>query len=251
MPFAPVLLLLAAALPEPGPLAELDAVLARFAARGHVQASFTHRFESASGDGKELTRTQGEVAGEVAEGEAGLAITWSRALVDRAREDERRRAADPEAKAPTRDAVASVSAMDLARALDAAAALRQELDGARVKEDRPDELDGTPARLLVLEVRPGLSARDRRYVKEVTATMRLWLGPDGVPLALEAAARATGRVMLVVGFTTEQQERYRFEQVGDRLVAVRHETSRRSEGAGDRGERRTTTVLTVARGAAR
>lgn len=251
MPLCAPLALLALAAAPPGPLADLDAALSRFPAREPVRASFTHRFDHATGDGKSQVRTQGEVSGEVAEGEAGLSITWPRAQLERAREEDRRRAADPEARTPTRDAIAALGSMDLARCLDAAAALRQELEGAKLLEDRPDPLDGAPARLLVLEVSPGLSARDRRYVREVAATLKVWLGEDGVPLAASSEARASGRVMLVVGFTTEQQESFRFERVGDRLLAVRHETSRRSEGAGDRGERRATTVLAVARAKAR
>jgi hypothetical protein len=251
MSFAPALVLLAlTATPEPGPLADLDAVLARFAARDPLRARFTHRFEVTNGDGKDQVHTQGEVTGELAEGEAGLAITWPRVLLDRAREEEQARSANPEAKAPTRDAIATMNTMELAGYLDAAGTLRQELEGAKLKEDRQDVLDGVPARLLVLEVSPGLSARDRRYVKEVAATLRLWLGEGGVPVAADADVKASGRVMLVVSFKSEQHESFRFEQVGDRLVAVRHEASRRSEGAGEKGERKTTTVLAFAKNGA-
>jgi hypothetical protein len=252
MSVLPALVLIAlASPPEPGALADLDAVLARFTARDPLRASFTHHFETANGEGKELDRNGGEVSGEVAEDGAGLGVTWPRSLLDRARGEERRRNTDAEAKTPTRDAIKAVDAMDLAEYLDAAAALRQALEGAHLVEDRADPVDGEPARLLVLELKPVLSARDRRYVKNAEASLRVWLGADGVPLAAESHARLSGRALLVVTFKTEEHESWRFERSGDRLVAVRHEATRRGEGAGEKGERKTTTVLALARNGAR
>jgi len=73
-------------------------------------------------EGQFWVREGGKVSGEVADGETGLEIVWPRPLVDRAREEERRRAADPEARTPTHDAISAVNAMELARYLDAGAA---------------------------------------------------------------------------------------------------------------------------------
>jgi len=239
---AAVLALLATAVP-PGPLAGLDAALAGLARGEPVRARFTHRYTATAGDGKEAVRTEGEVSGEVAEGSGGLQVTWPVELVLRARDEERRRSADPEAKTPTRDGIAAVNTMDLARLVDAAATLRDALDGASLLEDRPDTLDGAEARLLVLKLAVQLSPRDRRYVKEVDARLKLWLGPDGLPVAAESETRLSGRAFLVVTFKSEQKERWRFRKLSGRLVAVRHEDERHGEGAGDRGDRSSVTTL--------
>jgi hypothetical protein len=245
----PLLLALAAAATTlTGPVAELDATLARFGAKEPVAAHFTVRHESTNGDGKDALRRGGEVSGEVSEGSAGLTVSWPRALVDQAREEDRQTATDPDARTPAHDGVGQVRTFELAARLDAAAALRQALVGASLVEDRPDVLDGAPARLLVLKLAPALSARDRKYVKEVESTGKVWLGADGVPLAAEVHSRLSGRAFLVISFSTQQDESWRFEVAGDRLVAVRHEEHDRSEGAGEKGDRRTTTTLTVARG---
>lgn len=243
-PLLPALALLAlGAEPAPDALAAVQAALAGLAARTPVQARFTHRYEVRSGEGKELRTHQGTVTGEVAEGPGGLELRWGTALLEQAREEAHRHAADPEARTPIRDGIAELDAMELSRRLDVAGDLRDALAGARVLEDRPEPLDGAPARLLVLRLEPALSARDRKYVKEAEATARLWLGPDGVPLGAERRLKTSGRAFLVITFESEERESLRLARVGDRLVAVRHEQERRGQGAGEKGERRSTTTL--------
>jgi len=96
----------------------------------------------------------------------------------------------------------------------------------------------------VLKVTPPLGARERRYVKEISAVARVWLGPDGVPLAAEQEIKAKGRVFLVITFEVEQRERLRFAREGDRLVALHRESEQRSSGAGEKGWRRSVTDVT-------
>lgn len=247
----PLLLALVASATLTGPVADLDTALARFAGKDPVQARFTVRYDSVNGDGKDAARRGGEVSGDVSEGAAGLTVSWPRALVDQAREEDRRAATDPEVKTPARDAIGQVRTFDLAGRLDAASGLRQALVGATLVEEKQDAVDGAPARLLVLKLDPVISARDRKYVKEVESTGKVWLGADGVPVAAEVRTKVSGRAFLVITFSTDQREAWRFEAAGDRLVAVRHEEHTKSEGAGEKGERNTVTTLAVARAAAR
>jgi len=225
------------------PLADLQAALARLAATRPAAARFTVRHENVTGEGQDAVKVIGEVGGEVAESADGLQIRWSHALLQKARDEERRHAANPEEPTPTRDGLAQVQAIDLANRLDAAGSLRDELSRATLLEEKDDQLDGAPARLLVLKLSPALQARERRYLKELEAIGKIWLGPDGLPLAAEAHIHGKGRIFLVIGFGTDIRQSWRFTRAGDRLVAVRHEEERRWEGAGDRGERRSSSVL--------
>jgi hypothetical protein len=229
--------------PRPDPLAGLQAALARLTARAPASARFTVRHENVSGEGPEALRTGGEVSGEVTETAAGLEIRWGRAVVQQARDEERRHAVDQEAPTPTRDGLAQVHAIDLANRLDAAGSLRDELSRATLIEEQDDLFEGAPARLLVLKLSPSLQARERKYLKDLDAVGRIWLGPDGLPLAAEARLVGKGRVFLIITFETEVKQSWRFARVGDRLVTVRHEDERRWSGAGERGERRSTAVL--------
>jgi hypothetical protein len=227
------------------PIADLQAALARLTARTPAAARFTVRYENVTGDGKDAVRVSGEVSGVVAEDASGLEIRWGHAVLLQAREEERRHGANPEVPTPTRDGLAQVQAIDLANRLDAAWTLRDELSRATLIEEREDLLDGQPVRLLVVKLSPSLQPRERRYVKDLEAVGKLWLGPDGLPLAAEARLLGKGRIFLVVGFESEVKQAWRYARVGDRLVAVRHQDERRWEGAGDRGERRSTSVLEV------
>jgi hypothetical protein len=224
-------------------LVEVQATLATLAARSPAAARFTVRYENVSGDGKEAVKVRGEVGGEVEVNAAGMVIRWSQALLQQAHDEERRQAVNPESPTPTRDGLVQVQAIDLADRLDAAASLRDELARATLIEEKEDLLDGGPARLLVLKLSPRVTARDRRYLKDLEATGKLWLGLDGVPLAAEARVLGKGRIFLIITFETEIRQSWRFRRVGDRLVAVRHDDDRRWEGAGDRGERRSSSVL--------
>jgi hypothetical protein len=229
--------------PRPDPLADLQAALARLGGKAPAAARFTVRFENSTGEGKEQVKVTGEVSGEVAEAAAGLSIRWGPAVLAQARDEERRHAVNPEVPTPTRDGLAQVQAIDLANRLDAAASLRDELARATLVEVKEELLDGLPTRLLILKLSPALQARERRYVKELDAIGKVWLGPDGLPLAAEARVLGKGRIFLIISFETEIRQAWRFARAGDRLVAVRFEEERRWEGAGDRGERKSVTTL--------
>jgi hypothetical protein len=246
MPFTASLALAAAlALGAAEPLAELQATLTRLTATTPVTARFSHHFEQRNGEGKDASLVQGEVAGEVSESSAGLELRWGPEVLERARQEGRRRAADPEAPSPTQDGIAELDALRLSRSLDVVPELREALGHATLVEDRSEPLDGAPARLLVLKLDPPLRARDRKYVKELDATAKIWLGPDGVPVAAERRVRTGGRAFLVVTFESEERESFRFAHLGDRLVAVRHELDRHGQGAGERSARKSTTTLEV------
>jgi hypothetical protein len=229
--------------PRPDPLADLQAALAKLTAGTPAAARFTVRYENSTGEGKDQVKVGVEVTGELADSAAGLEIRWGRALLAQAREEERRHAVNPEAPTPTRDGLAQVQSIELANRLDAAASLRDELGRATLTEVKEELLDGVPVRVLVLKLAPALQARERRYVKDLDAVGRVWLGPDGLPLAAEARVIGKGRIFLIISFETEIRQAWRFAHVGDRLVAVRFEDERRWEGAGDRGERKSATAL--------
>jgi len=229
--------------PRPDPLAELQAALARLGARTPAAARFTFRFENVTGDGSDAVKVSGEVAGEAVEGPEGLQVRWGHAILQQAREEERRHASNQEAPTPTRDGLAQVQAMDLANRLDAAGSLRDELSRATLIEEKDDLFDGMPVRVLVLKLAPSLQARERRYLKSLDAVGRIWLGPDGLPLAAEARVVGKGRVFLIITFETEIRQAWRFTRVGDRLVTLRHEDERHWEGAGESGSRKNSLAL--------
>jgi hypothetical protein len=228
-----------------GPLAELAAALERLGGAQTVRVRVEHRYTFSQGD--EPPRPEGQIWAMAETGPHGLKVTWDGALLADADREERQLVTDPDAPSPVRDALFDLRTLTLAHVLDAAPELLRTLRGAELLEARDEEKDGVPARLLVLKVTPPLGARERKYVKEVAATARVWLGPDGLPVASEQEISAKGRAFLVITFDIDVREKLRFGREGDRLVVLHRESEQRSSGAGERSWRRSVTDLTVQR----
>jgi len=225
--------------PPTDPLADLAATLGRLGATQPVRARVDHRFTSSQGD--DPPNPEGLVTAVATAGAEGLQVTWSRELLAEAEREEANLASAPDARTPVRDALFDLRVVTVGRVLDAAPELLRALQGAELLEARDEAWGGAPARLLVFKVIPRLGARERRYVKSVQATARVWLGPDGVPLAAEQEIRAKGRAFLIITFEVEQRDRLRFSLEGDRLVTLHRESEQRSAGAGEKSWRRSVT----------
>jgi hypothetical protein len=228
--------------PPPDPVAQLVGVLARLPATTPVRARVEHQVTFTQGD-EEKAPPVGTASAVVSAAVDGLRVTWSPALLARANAEEQERLANPEAYSPTRDAIGDLRTLALARDLDAVPELLRELVDAKVLEDKVEPFEGAPTRVLTLQVKPVIASRDRKYVKDVEATARIWLGPDGVPLAEERHVLLKGRIFLIITFEIEQKDGLRFRRSGDRLVVVRHVSDSRSAGAGERRDRKATTTL--------
>jgi hypothetical protein len=235
-------LLLAAALGADG-LAYLRSTLAALPASDPVEVSLEHEMRNESGDEDRPDVVEGRVAMRVAEGPEGLRIAWGRTALAAAAAEARARSRDPEARTPTRSAMQDLGRADLSESLDAAAALLRLLEKGTLLEDRAEPFEGRPARLLVVRLEPVLGRRDRRYVKEIEESARIWLGPDGVPLAAERTRRARGRAFLVISFNFDEREELRYQRSGDRLLVARRAREASNSGGGERGRQRSVTTL--------
>jgi hypothetical protein len=90
---------------------------------------------------------------------------------------------------------------------------------------------------------PKLSAFNRRYVKDLQASCKVWLGPDGMPLGITEDVKARGRVFLVISFEhTESSERH-FTRLGNRLVTTYRRSEIADSGGGESGSFRETCIL--------
>jgi hypothetical protein len=228
----------------PDPVAQLVGVLARLPATTPVRARVEHRVTFTQGD-EDQAPPAGTATAIASSGPEGLRITWSPSLLARAEAEERERLQNPDAFTPTRDAVSDLRTLALARAFDAVPEMLRSLHEATVLEDKVEPFEGAPTRVLLLQVKPAIASRDRKYVRDVDATLRIWLGPDGVPLAADRHVLLKGRIFLIITFQIEQKESLRFGRSGDRLVVLRQESDNRSSGAGERRDRLAVTTLSL------
>jgi hypothetical protein len=239
-------LLLCAAQASADALSELRSRLEGLQSQEPVKASVELHLWRKSGSEKQPVVTQGKANAWVEDSAQGTKLFWSRGLLQQAAQEALEHSRNPEKTTPTRSALESLSALDVAEYLNSAGHLAQNLEKAQLQEDRADTLDGKPARLLVCKLSPAISEHDKKYIKEFEATAKIWLGEDGLPLATETKTKVRIRAMLVISIQSEESEAFRFQRVGKRLVTVQHVKENRGSGGGESGQSKTTTTITLA-----
>ena len=227
-------------------LGDLRDALARLDGQSPVKASVEYQFWSRQGDDKQPVVTEGRAAATVEDGPQGLRMSWAPDLLKAAAREAQAQATDPEAKAPTRQALEGLRALTVRDALHGAEALLRALDQAQLVEAREDTWQGRPARLLRLKISPRLSRQDRKYVKEMEASAQVWVGADGLPLAAETQVHLKGRAFLVISFEQQERETFQFAHSGGRLVVVHHTKESSGSGGGERGQRKSVVTLHLA-----
>ena len=231
---------LAAAPLTADPLAELRSRLEALHPQQTVRARIELVSRSESSEDEQPAVSSETVIVEL--GPTGLRMEWTPAQLAAARDAEWRRQRDPDA--PQSDAtLGELPAWDAARLLDSSASLRLAIDGATLVENRADQLDGAPARLLVIRPRSSLSKTDKT-TKRYDDTLMLWLDADGYPLAADRKVEARGSKFLIsFGFSEHVTRRY--SHIGEHLVVTRQTRESSSEGLGMKGRTTQTSTVTV------
>ncbi|WP_306590145.1 hypothetical protein [Geothrix sp. 21YS21S-4] len=237
------MLLLALPLAANG-LDDLRAALAKLPGGDPVKATLEHSFWRQIVDDKKPTITQGKVSAHVEDGPQGLRVTWARPALQQAAKELAVQEREPEHPTPTRTALKNLDPLETAEALNHAEALLRDLSLAQLQEERSEAWQGRPARLLVLKLDPILPPGQRKYLKELKVDAKLWVGPDGLPLAFTTAVALKGSRMFITFEAGNTQERL-FARVGGRLVVTRNTTEDRTAGLGASNQTKKITTLTV------
>ena len=183
---------------------------------------------------------------EVIEDDAGLHVTFPRALLEKADRESGEHTADPRKQTPTRAAVNDTEITEIADAVNFAAPFLRLLDTAtRISETRGVR-DGRPVRIVVLKITPKLppEATSIFSVKFTEDKMTVWLGDDNIPVAAERIQRGTAGFMFIKGSMMNRSS-WTFAHYGDRLVVLRDDSSYAGSGFGQKGEGRSVQVVTV------
>jgi hypothetical protein len=237
-----LLLFLFSSLLHADTLADLKQRLATLNGGTPVAAKVDYEFSNADGDDLSV-KTEGRASARVEDGAEGITITWPRELITQADEEARAQGEAGQKKPGARRAIGAIGPVMAHDHLNAAPGLLQTLNQAELLEEKRDTWEGQPATLLVMKVTPRLSAQDRKYLKELSVTGRLWIGADGLPLAAEMKQYLKGRAYLVITFEATDRQEFRYTTVGDRLIMLRHAKENQGSGAGQRS--RTTDLTTV------
>jgi len=183
---------------------------------------------------------------DVVEDDAGLHITFPRALLDRAERESREHTADPRKQTPTRAAVNDTEATEIADAVNFAGPFLRLVDSAKKVSESRATRESRPVRVVVLKLTPKLppEATSIFSVKFTEDQMTVWLGDDNIPVAAERMQRGTAGFMFIKGSMTHRST-WTFAHVGDRLVVLRDDSAYAGSGFGQKGEGRSVQVVTV------
>ncbi len=236
-------LLLVGGLLQADSLGDLKVALSHMNGQEPIKASVDYQFWSKQGDEKKPVITEGKANSLVEDGPQGLRMSWSRALIQTAVQEAKAQAKDPEQKGATRRAIEGLKAVAVNDYLSGAEELLRTLDQGELIEEKNEAWQGKPAKLLRFKLMPKLSKQDQKYVKELEATAKVWIGADGLPLAAETQTHMKGRALLVISFEQQAQETFQFARSGNRLVVIHYTQESRGSGGGERGQTKTVVSL--------
>lgn len=202
-------------------LADLRGALSRLNGQEAVKASVDHQSWRKVVDGKKSDIIQGRAQAQVEDGPAGLKLAFPKNLLQQAAQEAQARAKDPEKTTPTWTAIGEVSLKQVVEWANQGDALLREIEEgqAKVLEDRADTFQGKPARLLVLQVTPRMKAEDKKNVKDLQISAKVWLGQDNLPMGWTSSTQVKASKFFI-SFTSTQSEETRFALVRNRLVAT-------------------------------
>jgi hypothetical protein len=214
-----VLPLLAAPPASADRLTDLRATLEKLRGDSPVRAQITVRSVRKNGDEKETGQATQEATLVADHGPQGLRLTWAPQLLAEARKAARQRAANPDAKTSQGVDLSILDAEQAVDLLDAADALLLALDRAALAEDKVEPRGGKPTRVLVIKPHDGLSTEDRKALKSREDTLKIWLGDDGVPVALDRNSKLKFSKFMI-SISMHRHQTATFAVSGDRLVTV-------------------------------
>ncbi|HEX8252286.1 MAG TPA: hypothetical protein VF846_03980 [Thermoanaerobaculia bacterium] len=215
------------------PISDLRTALARLDGRDSIRATYELQ-RAVANEGKfNDDKFTGKVTVELEGDASGFRVVFPRPLLDQLAREQNAEARNPKLKTPTVSAVNEIDPVETAEAIDFAPVLVRMVEGAKVVSDGGGTWQGKPVRVLVLRLAdephdgPG-------KLTIVENKLTLWLGPDVVPLAAEHIGAGKFSFLVFKG-ESRQKRSWHLARVGNRLAALRHESTQSSSGMGQKG----------------
>lgn len=221
-------------------VADLRATLGRLQAVQPLAASLRLNGTVTDEDNK-TTHAQLQIS-LVSDGD-GLHMGFSPELLQRASREAAVNAKNKDAPTPVEDLLGKLSPVSVQPMVDFAPVLLRQLDGARLASERDEAHDGRSTHLLVFDVPLPASASKQMTIKHYTGQVKVWLGADGVPVAVQNVVQVKGRKLLIsidIGNTTD----YQVGVIGTRLVVLSRQSRESHSVFGKTGSSFTDAVLT-------
>lgn len=225
-------------------LQDLKSALSRQSGQTVLKAVLEAKTWRRLGDGQEAEDINGFAEALLEDRGQGLQINFAKDLLNKIDQEEKLRAKAPNSKTPTLAALRQFEASEMRSMTAAAPTLARMLERASFRQERRENYQGKPTRVLSFDIPlETLSERERKYVKKFEGNLDIWIAADGTPLASRLNYAARGRVFLVIGFELKFDEHSVYALLGERLVVKHKESSSSASGAGERSEEKVTKIM--------
>jgi hypothetical protein len=227
-------------------LSDLKNALGRYEAKSTVRGTLEVQTWSRQGRDAGATETRGRATATVEYGQQGLRMQWRQPFLQQIdRETRARSSSNP----PTNQALNATWAMgmrDTYNLMNPVEVLLRMLENATLISEGRESYNGTQVRVLNFSV-PMTSEfnRLRRWLRDFTSTVKIWIDSDGTPLGFSQKAQIKARAFIVISMEQTREESLTYANVGDHLICVRHEESQEFQGGGEHGSSRTVRSLRV------
>jgi hypothetical protein len=225
-------------------LTDVRATLQKLQSDQPLRARVEIKTRQSGGESDKQKQSQAISTVIVESGPQGLTLSWSPDQIKQSRKAAWAERANPDAPKTDLATLKALAAGDALNLLDAADPLRRGLEKAVLQEDKRDNYQGKPARLLIVKVDLGLDEEERKALKSSDAILKLWLDWEGVPLAMERDIQAKFSKFLI-GFRVHEHETREFQRAGGRLVVTRASKDSSGSGLGHSDEIHTATTVTL------
>lgn len=165
---------------------------------------------------------------QVEEDGGALALRWDRALLKRAADEDKR----PKSGDHLSSLIAGTTATRLADVVNYAPKMLDTLAHSQFVSEKADTYQGKPARLLQLTYTPPMEENSKVSIKENAHVAQVWIGADGVPLAVNMTHKLRGSFMMFISFEQSSRDELVFNVVNNRLVLARRDEQGTRKGAG-------------------
>ncbi len=192
-PFRHLALLILPALAWADGPSDLRASLQRLQSPSPVRVNLSYATRQETTRDKKPELSQASLQLRVGEDGGGLHVDWNLPQVETANLEELNRDRDSHSATPSRDAMKDLDAGRLSHLLNQAEVLTHLLEGAQFKEERSEAYQGKPAKVLVFTFKPRIAPAHQARVSRSEATLKIWIGADGLPLATESMMQYEGR----------------------------------------------------------
>jgi len=133
---------------------------------------------------------------------------------------------------------------DFKDALRPAESLLEQLEKARLLEEKAEVRDGRPARRLKLALDLDLDAEARGHLKQADHEATVWIGQDGLPMAMTHRIEMKARVLLFASVWTKIDIQRRFQWHQNRLLLLDEQADVQGSALGKAFSARETTRCT-------